>query len=122
MPTRGKASQREGDVCVPLPMPVEKVRSKTISGHTEELEAIDESEQQAYASARDEVYVGFHELGSGSAVTSGSALSVSVEEAPLPYWVPTEPEDGPTKDELLKRALDRTPLSTRFGGHVCMIK
>ena len=40
-------------------------------------------------------------------MASSSALSVCVKGAPLPYWVPIEPEDGPAKDEVLKRALDR---------------
>ena len=72
-----------------------------------ELALIDEAEHKAYASARNEIYVGFHELGSGSTAASGS-LSVSVEAPPqLPEWVSREPEDGPRKDELLKRALDR---------------
>ena len=72
-----------------------------------ELALIDEAEHKAYASARNEIYVGFHELGSGSTAASGS-LSVSVEAPPqLPGWVSRVPEDVPRKDELLKRALDR---------------
>ena len=72
-----------------------------------ELAAIDTTERNAYASARDEVYIGFHELGSGSTAASPS-LTVSVEAPPqLPGWVSQEPEEGPARDELLKRALAR---------------
>ena len=72
-----------------------------------QLAAIGAAEREAYARARDEVYIGFHELGSGSTAASAS-LSVSVEAPPqLPGWVSEEPEEGPAKDELLKRALSR---------------
>ena len=71
-----------------------------------QLATIDVAEREAYARARDEVYIGFHEL--GSTKTASGALSVSVDEPPpLPVWVSEEPEDGPSKDQLLKRALDR---------------
>ena len=72
-----------------------------------ELATIDALEKSAYQSARDEVYVGFHELGSSSEVASGP-LSVSVEEPlPLPERVGEEPEEGPARDGLLQRALAR---------------
>ena len=72
-----------------------------------ELTAIDATEREAYASARTEVYIGFHELGSGPMVSSAS-FSVSVEAPPqLPEWILEEPEEGPARDELLKRALSR---------------
>ena len=72
-----------------------------------ELAAIDALEQGAYDRARDEVYIGFHELGSGSTAASGP-LSVSVEQPQsLPAWVREEPEEGPVRDGLLQRALER---------------
>ena len=79
--------------------------SSLVAALPSELAAIDVAEQEAYASARNEVYVGFHELGSSSTAASAS-LSVSVE-APLelPVWVSEEPEEGAAKDEQLKRAL-----------------
>ena len=58
-----------------------------------ELAAIADAEREAYASARNEVYIGCHELGSTSAVAPVS-LSVSVRAPPqLPGWVSEEPEE-----------------------------
>ena len=72
-----------------------------------ELAAIDALEHGAYDRARDEVYIGFHELGGGSTAASGP-LSVSVEQPQsLPAWVREEPEEGPVRDGLLQRALER---------------
>jgi hypothetical protein len=70
-----------------------------------ELAAIDAVEHGAYERARDEVYVGFHELGSSSTPASGPLSVSAMEPQPLPAYISEEPEEGPVRDGLLQRAL-----------------
>ena len=81
-----------------------------------ELAAIDEAEARARQAPRDEVYVGFHELDALLNPRKASAFERELEAeagSPLPSSLDEEPEEGPERNGLLQRALQRILVQRR---------